>query len=320
MIYSQYSMTRANLTVKLGREACPRIGQSSLLEQQTLAMDRLTGEQLKRNLAGRDRWSVFAPHRQQIMQRLLAARRGGSDRICVLGAGNANDLDLAALTSAFSEVHLVDLDGDALRFGCDRQLLLADRSPTLHAGVDVTGLWSEMAAWTPQAGPSPERLTALLENLVDSPAPPLAETFDVVASTCLLSQIIEGAAIGLGAAHPRLVELILALRTAHVRMLSRLLVPGGRGLLIADFVSSDSAPELRDNSVNVKDWTPWMERLVGQGNFFHGLNPRVLESLCKTDVQLASVVRGARRTGVWRWDLGNRAYLVCAIEFERAAG
>jgi hypothetical protein len=39
----------------------------------------------------------------------------------VLGAGNANDLDLAALATAFDEIHLADRDGDALSRAARRQ-------------------------------------------------------------------------------------------------------------------------------------------------------------------------------------------------------
>ncbi len=38
----------------------------------------------------------------------------GRGRLCLLGAGNANDVDLNALAARFGEIHLVDIDPDAV--------------------------------------------------------------------------------------------------------------------------------------------------------------------------------------------------------------
>src|SRR5690349_17998645 len=64
-------------------------------------------------------WQAFAAHRQQLT-RLLAGRATGL-RLCVLGAGNANDLDIEQLRSRFSEITLVDLDAEALARATARQ-------------------------------------------------------------------------------------------------------------------------------------------------------------------------------------------------------
>ena len=43
-----------------------------------------------------------------------ARRTAERARLCILGAGNTNDLDLAALLSTHREVHLVDIDSESL--------------------------------------------------------------------------------------------------------------------------------------------------------------------------------------------------------------
>ena len=71
---------------------------------------RLASQQARFNRSTRDHWPHFASHRDWIERLLVADGLGGGGRLCVLGAGNCNDLDLPALAEAFDEIHLVDLD------------------------------------------------------------------------------------------------------------------------------------------------------------------------------------------------------------------
>jgi len=77
--------------------------------------------------AGNRAW--FAAHRQRIEVLLRKNPRGA--RLCVLGAGNCNDLDLPELAGHFGEIHLVDLDATATR-NATRPLGLANL--IVHAG------------------------------------------------------------------------------------------------------------------------------------------------------------------------------------------
>ena len=67
----------------------------------------------------KDAWDLFASHRVQ-MTALIEQAVGvlplsfGKPTLCVLGAGNGNDLDLAKIAPQFSEIRLVDLDPTAL--------------------------------------------------------------------------------------------------------------------------------------------------------------------------------------------------------------
>jgi hypothetical protein len=80
----------------------------------------------------------MAPHRKRVTREVL--RLAPRQRICVLGAGNCNDLDLVALRTTFGELHLVDVDGEALALGLERQGLSKDAGIRAHPGVDVAGL------------------------------------------------------------------------------------------------------------------------------------------------------------------------------------
>ncbi|HET6918309.1 MAG TPA: hypothetical protein VFI46_02465 [Jiangellaceae bacterium] len=68
-----------------------------------------------RNLETRDAWHTFAGHREHLMSLIEGLPPGG--RLGILGAGNCDDIDLARLLDRFEQVHLVDLDSEAVIHG-----------------------------------------------------------------------------------------------------------------------------------------------------------------------------------------------------------
>jgi hypothetical protein len=109
----------------------------------------------------------------------------------------------------------------------------------------------------------------------------------------------------------------LAVRTGHIRLMVRLLRPGGHGVLVTDVVSSDTAPAM----VNATDAE--LPRLLGEAiakrNFFTGVNPASLVAAIHTDPWLATAVTELSLSGPWRWQVApSRAYLVVALTFRRA--
>jgi hypothetical protein len=263
-------------------------------------------------------WEAFRAHRAKVSELLRAGAGPPSPRLCVLGAGNCNDLDLSALLDAYREVHLVDLDGEALSRGVGRQGLGDHPGIRRHGGVDVTGALAAMALWSPGA-PIPD---ADLTDCTDAPArlvgPLLPGPFDVVASACLLSQLLRGVVLSAGEAHPRFLEALQAVRAGHLRLLAHLVAAGGSGLLVTDLVSSESFPAL--GSVPGGSLPGVLAGLVRGRNFFHGLNPAVLASLFRTDPVLAAEVDRPEPIPPWLWDLGPRVYAVCAFRFRKRGG
>ena len=67
-----------------------------------------------RNEQSRDGWQRFGSHRSKVMSLLRSAASPGS-RLGLLGAGNANDVDLNELTGLYRSIDLIDLDLAALR-------------------------------------------------------------------------------------------------------------------------------------------------------------------------------------------------------------
>ena len=127
----------------------------------------------------------FPAHRQRLME--LVGDGGAEQRLLVLGVGNASDLDLPLLTERFGEVHLVDVDGAALQRAKSRQPAAVQACLVLHADVDLSGLLEHLDDWG-DAFPEPQLLGATAVAAARRLVADLGR-FDVVLSTCLLSQL-----------------------------------------------------------------------------------------------------------------------------------
>ncbi len=69
-------------------------------------MNRLGRRQVAINATSRDQWEAFGEHRERLTALLAGEGTERQSRLCVLGAGNANDLELTALLAVHGEVHL----------------------------------------------------------------------------------------------------------------------------------------------------------------------------------------------------------------------
>jgi hypothetical protein len=275
-------------------------------------MNPLVEYQLAFNRSSQGNWEPFRSHRERLTRLLVGCAPASPGRLCVLGAGNCNDLDLPPLLAAYRELHLVDLDAAALRFGVERQGVADRRGLVLHGGVDVTGILEALAAWPPDSVLPTEAVAAWGVVPVRRVGAALPGGFDVAASACLLSQLVSALVHRLGDGHPNFLALLQAVRAGHLRLLCDLLAPGGCGVLATDVVASTAFPGLAD--VADADWPRVLERLARERNFFHGLNPAVLEARLRAEPGLA----GVEVLTPWAWDFGPHAYLVWAARFRKA--
>jgi hypothetical protein len=272
--------------------------------------------QSRYNRSTRDHWTHFAPHREQIEGLLLAGREQLGGRLCVLGAGNCNDLNLPKLIEAVDEIHLVDLDSPGLRAALDRQGVAASRRIYLHAPVDVTGVTCEV-------GVRPDSRVDYIDEVVrkaqSAPLPDLPGGFDIVLSSCVLSQIVGYANDWLGRSHPRAAALRHALRDRHLQLMIDLLAPGGSGILVSDFLSSSRREELP--SVSPDALMGLMQKVIHDGTAFDGLSPALIESVLRHDPRMAPLLADVQSLRPWRWKLGPlKTFLVSAIRFRRSQG
>jgi len=275
-------------------------------------MNHIRDEQRRRNRVCRECWQLYGPHRDKVMDLVL---RGAADRdlrLSVLGAGNCNDLDLNRLADHFHEVNLVDIDGKALAAGLAAQQVSKQDRIQSHADVDVTGVADWLAQWRPDSPPDVEQIGQCIERALHVQPVTMSTPQDVAVSVCLLSQLIESAKIALGEYHPNFLEMVMAIRLRHLRLLVEMVRTDGRAVLITDFVSSDTCPTLSD--VDESQLADFAARLIRERNFFTGLNPFVLQSLFTNDPWLAANAGSVRLTPPWLWQFPARTYVVCAIE------
>lgn len=277
-------------------------------------MERIVKLQASRNAETRDRWTCFEPHRRRVTQLLLDAAAAREGKLCVLGAGNCNDLELNQLADTFTHIDLVDIDDESIAAGIRRQAVESGHL-TAHCSVDVTGVAPHWSAWTPEM-PAPEKqVDACIVNAQQAVLPLDAGSYSVSASICLLSQLIESIELTLGTGHHRFADLMTCVRGQHLKQLIDLAMPGGTVVLITDVVSSVTVPELA--KAPSSELPTLVSRAIEQRNFFTGMNPFVIKRLLETDVALATRLTDVRLSDPWVWDLGPRLYAVCALTAKR---
>ena len=269
------------------------------------------GRQKAFNRRTRNSGSLYLAHRRVVTEVIVGSSQVERNRLCVLGAGNANDLDLSVLAQAFGQIHLVDLDSDALSEVARRHPEL-DGLVTLHGDTDLSGIAARLDALS---RPLLDRAVDLLIDSARRVSPPrIGGPFDVVASTCLLTQLLHSAAAALGGHSARLSEAFEAIRIGHLRLLADLTAPGGAGLLVTDLTSSDDAPEIA--TAHERDLPALATRLAAAGACFAGIDLGAMEDQLSTDLFFASNVQKVRRLGVWRWRINKtKTFLVGGLSF-----
>ena len=256
------------------------------------------------NREGRDLWDRYATHRAQIRQVLLTqAPPPGKDpgpKLCLMGAGNANDLDLTAIGAAFAEVHLVDIDPSALARATGRQEAPVRAKLRCHGGVDLSGLFRQMGGKPARAkAASGPRASDLVDAGTSEVLGALPGGFDVVASCCMLSQM-SWALRELGGFEPEeLPSFEQALLTIHLRTLLGLLAPGGTAILFADLVSSAVYPldELEPDT----DLAALVQKLSDARSAVTVCNPGFIRQLLRRDPVLVARAAPPEMGQPWLW-------------------
>ena len=235
--------------------------------------------------------------------------RGG--RLCLLGAGNANDLDLEALATHFDEVHLVDIDAAALEHATGRPSLALRTKLYRHAPVDLSGLYHQLDRESPLV-PGDGLVTAGTAEVVRQ----LPSELDVVVSCCLLSQMswaLECLASSNGRAVPALEQ---ALVRIHLRAILRSLRPTGAALLVSDLTSSAFYP--LDKLEPDEDLRALTQKLAAQRAAYTVCNPELLQHMIRYDAELRLTCVPPTLGQPWLWT-GPKAitYLVYPFVLRR---
>lgn len=282
---------------------------------------RALAEQVETNRTGVGHADSFAGHRErmtgEIVLRAPRGAQGPNGRLCLLGAGNGNDVDLVALAGAFAEVHLVDVDREAVARARERvPVALRDRV-RLHAPVEVSGSWDFLETWSRRSAPA-ETLGAEVAPAVARVLSALPGPFDVVVSCCMLTQLQLVLLDVVDDRHPAFDALRTLTNAIHVRVLAGLTAPGGRALLFTDLTSDATYPF--DSLPPDADLGRVMSDLVAAGNVIHAAHPGLLSAEVRRDPELAAAYDVRFPVGPWLWRNGpERIFLVYGLEISRRA-
>lgn len=261
-----------------------------------------------------DNWELYASHRARYTELLLAPGEGGS--LCLLGAGHCHDVDLEALAAQYAAIHLVDLDRPAVLAAIARQKPAVREILHVHAPFDLSGFETRWKRWK-RTRPSPEEIAAASSSVIKT-AGTLPGPFDLVASSCVLTQMSFAARDALGENSPMLGPVRIALVRTHLALLMGLTAPGGTALLVTDLTSSSSfplaevAPE--QNLLDV------MGDIVERGAYYHVANPNLIEQVLETEPVLRAMSGESELLSPWLWTGAQaRTYFVYALRFRRRA-
>jgi hypothetical protein len=275
--------------------------------------DSIAASQARFNKSTRNRREEFTEHRRQVMGLIQSLAVHSTDRICILGAGNGNDLDLGELTQAFAHVHLVDLDPVALQHANESFNVQDGGGSVTIQATDVTGWLDqlEIVRATDASDASDADVTATMAA-VDSMTVTIDHgPYDIVVSTCLLTQIFDSLVMAFGQ-QERLNELIFAARKQHLKLLINTLSPGGRGMLITDFTDSISLPILTE--IPTDQFADAMLQAIIANHFFTGANPLAIAKAMQEQPEFEMTV-SHNVTQPWRWDIGAKQLAVSAVQF-----
>lgn len=241
-------------------------------------------------------WDTSESHRRAVTSLLLDSAPERQASLCLLGAGECNDVDLGDLAKAYQQIILVDLNREAL----NRALVRQGSKPWRTATADLFGIRLLID--------NPGRYE---RKHVTSVAKALRRvgtgSFSTVASLCMLSQgILQLEAIG------ELDQVRLSqIRSVHIQLLLTLRERAGVAWLFTDVVSSETVEDLADYSnVALHQLVPVLARTR---NHFHGLHPWTLrgalqETCGRGDVSVSGPV------GPWVWDMGVRQYMIVGFQ------
>jgi hypothetical protein len=251
-------------------------------------------------------------HRARVMDVLRSARGEFGKTLCVLGPGNGNDIELGQLARDFEKVALVDLDDAAVARAVSRLSVEEVQRTERHCPVDLSGVLRELESWRARKRRTDAEISAVKQLVVAAPRPEIGE-FDVVASTCILTQLIDAVYMAMPPKHSRRDELLFAVRNRHLDMILEMLKPGGVGVLLTDFAVAGAT----NNLAPLSELALPSSTQVGmrRSEFFTGTDPFEIRDFYKRTRGPGPTAEDVAIEGPWCWEVGGRVLAVCAVVF-----
>jgi hypothetical protein len=236
---------------------------------------------------------------------------GSAQRLCVLGAGNAYDLDLATLVEHFAEIHLVDIDQEALEGALARQPEHVAKKLVLHGLVDLTGFLAKLEAWGRMEVTEQEMLAHPARVAKDLAA--RLGTFDLVVSACTITQMQLSVLTALGDAHRLFDAVRHTLALTHLHTLFELTVPGGRALLVTDVLSNQNYRYLDKLGVDA-NVMQILTDVIAAERVIYVARPGLFHLLARQDPVLGKRSTLSPPLAAWLWRNGPESrFLVYAM-------
>ena len=250
-------------------------------------------------------WELYAAHREVFTRVVLSASGSTGGRLCVLGAGKCNDLDLRRLGEAFRELHLVDLEPRLLASAIAREAPELRKRLIPHAPVDLSVVTAKRVSKWQRRSPSSAELAELSDATRQSLLARLPGPFDVVVSACVLTQLGFALASSFSDQHPLLGPLRLCIARTHLQTLVELAEPSGSALFVSDLASSTHYPlDTLPEGTSLDD----VQRdIVAKRAFYHLARPDMVRDL----LEEAAPERKLTPLSPWLWSgPQSRSYLV----------
>jgi hypothetical protein len=176
----------------------------------------------------------------------------------------------------FAEIDLVDVDGPTLARAVARQPEAV--RPHLHRRVvDLSGLPARRLGRWKRVVPEAAEIETVSAAALDAIVTKVGGPFDVVASTCVLTQMAFALRQALGERHPALEMIRFALMRTHLSTLVALTAPGGVALFASDVVSSTTYPLAEPAPGRSK--TDILRDVVESGAGYFAANPELVAGL-----------------------------------------
>ncbi|HEX3849739.1 MAG TPA: hypothetical protein VHW01_02165 [Polyangiaceae bacterium] len=259
-----------------------------------------------------DSWAGYAGHRERISALLSELPRG--TELCVFGAGNCNDLELDQLAAWFSEIHLVDLDGEALERARDRQTAAVRAKIVLHPDVDFSGVIEHLDDWG-ERFPERTELGRTAVNAAQEIVRGLGRSFPATLSSCVLSQLAAPFQRAWITSRANWADLLSVVSAVHLATLAGATRAGGHGLLVFDTSSSKDTPELAElRGRSREELEAFIEQARAAGTLHLRNSPRELVAQLSAP-GLKSLVAETSIGSPWLWQLGADTQLVYSLAF-----
>ncbi|HEX3775861.1 MAG TPA: hypothetical protein VHV51_15420 [Polyangiaceae bacterium] len=257
-------------------------------------------------------WERYRDHRRRVMQLCAELPQGGA--LCILGAGNCSDIDLGELASLQREIHLVDLDGEALERARDREPAQVREKIVLHPDFDLSGLVAQLDEWGEEF-PERTELGKRAVGAAQSVLRALGRRFSAVVSTCVLSQLALPFRRAWVTSRGNWADLLSALSAIHLATLAGSTESGGKSLLVFDTSSSKDTPELAlQGALSARELESFVDRARQSKTLT--LEPAPEQLLFQLGSPGLSALVGAAEIGLpWLWDLGDATQLVYSLRF-----